>query len=208
MHSTVFTAIARTKCVHFSCACAYCSRQKLCAHLHSQEHPIQGMMVRVCSSLAYKSCMVTPVFPPLQRPPLLPCPSLHHPGQTGRVLEDIDVPLRQHSLSVSIDEGRSPAPPLVCALHCSTSCWGLAEQGSHLLLWVSIFTTRRVPLLPEVLAGWVCATPQHSRPLWRPPGQLSVDRIARHNAIRDVLYTSVCVCVCVCLTVHCVCDLH
>ena len=26
---------------------------------------------------------VTPVLPPLQRPPLLPCPSLHHPGQTG-----------------------------------------------------------------------------------------------------------------------------
>ena len=26
---------------------------------------------------------MTPVLPPLQRPPLLPCPSLHHPGQTG-----------------------------------------------------------------------------------------------------------------------------
>ena len=77
-------------------------------------------------------------------------------------LEDIDVPLRQHSLSVSIDEAvhHSLLPcPCPGPLHCSTSCWGLAEQGSHLLLWVSIFTTRRVPLLPEVLAG--CATPLH-----------------------------------------------
>ena len=31
-----------------------------------------------------------------------------------------------------------------------------------------------------------------------------MDRIARHNAIRDVLYTSVCVCVRVCVCV-CVC---
>ena len=77
-------------------------------------------------------------------------------------LEDIDLPLHQHSLSVSIDEAvHHPLLPCPCPgpLDCSTSCWGLAEQGSHLLFWVSIFTTRRVPLLPEVLAG--CATPQH-----------------------------------------------
>ena len=77
-------------------------------------------------------------------------------------LEDIDVPLHQHSLSVSIDEAvHHPLLPCPCPgpLDCSTSCWGLAEQGSHLLFWVSIFTTRRVPLLPEGLAG--CATPQH-----------------------------------------------
>ena len=103
-------------------------------------------MVRVYSSidssLAYKSCMVTPVLPPLQRPPLLPCPSLHHPGQSGRVLEGIDVPLRQHSLSVSIDEGRSQAPPLA-----SVTCYTLVCIDS-----VYVFNHR------AILAEWFKGT--------------------------------------------------
>ena len=80
---------------------------------------------------------MTPVLPPLQRPTVAAL-SLSASRPDWQSLEDIDMPLRQHSLSVSIDEGRSPSPPLVCALHpcpcpgplhCSTSCWGLAERG-------------------------------------------------------------------------------
>ena len=102
------------------------------------------------------------MLPPLQRPTVAALSLSASSRPDWQSLEDIDVPLCQHSLSVSIDEAvHHPLLPCPCPgpLHCSTSCWGLAEQGSHLLLWVSIFTTRRVPLLPEVLAG--CATPQH-----------------------------------------------
>ena len=63
----------------------------------------------------------------------------------------ISLPLSLHRRRPFTSASSRLRPPL--ALSCSTSCWGLAERGSHLLLWVSIFTTRRVPLLPEVLAG-------------------------------------------------------